>query len=77
MALNARAKLERLTKLRPADPDYAIFQAGVEYGEDQLKKKALGFLQAKYMADDAPDRGTPEATAILALARELSEELNK
>lgn len=75
MALDARAKLERLKNLRPGDPDYAIFTAGVEEGFNRGRKLSLDFLQEKYLADDAPDRGTPEANAILTLVRELTQHL--
>lgn len=56
------------------DPDYPIFEVGRKQGREEMRIKALTFLQDKYLSDDnRPDRGTPEAKAILQLAKELSE----
>jgi hypothetical protein len=57
------------------DPDYPIFEIGLKEGRAQMKKEALTFLQNKYLGENAPERGSIEAKAILQLARELSEEL--
>ena len=49
------------------------FKNGGIHGFDELKSAALSFLQAKYITDDdRPDRGTPEAEALLTVARELA-----
>lgn len=58
------------------DPDYPIFQAGVEEGQRAMRSKALTFLEQKYIGPNAPERGSVEGDAILTLARELSEELS-
>lgn len=42
------------------------FQEGVKKGHLDV----IDWLEKKYLAEDAPDRGTPEAQAILTLARE-------
>lgn len=63
----------------PRNPD-AAFELGVKTGTkitkqealDELRTEVLGFLEQKYMADDAPERGTAEANGILDLTRELS-----
>jgi len=73
MPLDARSKLDRLKRLKPGDPDFAIFKAGVEEGFNRGRKLSLDYLQEKYLGEDAPDRGTPEANAILTLARELTQ----
>lgn len=74
----SRTKLERFT-LAPAsmknDPEYPIFEAGLEEGRREYRVKALTFLQDKYLGPDAPERGSPEGNAILQLAKELSEHL--
>lgn len=44
---------------------------GVAEGRQIARKEAVDWLQHRYLADDAPDRGTPEASAILKLTREL------
>jgi hypothetical protein len=49
------------------------FKNGASHGFDELKQDVLSFLQDKYITDpNRPDRGTPEAEAILKLAGELS-----
>lgn len=58
------------------DPDFPLFQAGIDEGKLQMKRLALSFLEDKYLGPDAPARGTPEATAILTLANELSKYLH-
>lgn len=50
------------------------FKNGALHGFDELGQASLTFLQNKYITDDdRPDRGTPEAEAILKVARELSQ----
>lgn len=44
------------------------FQEGVEKGRQEI----VDWLQIAYLADDAPERGTPEAEAILTVARDAS-----
>lgn len=45
-------------------------QVGHEEGLKEGRLQILEWLEGKYFADDAPDRGTEEAKAILAVARE-------
>lgn len=48
------------------------FKNGAAHGFEELRMSALTFLQDKYITDpNRPDRGTPEAEAILTLASEL------
>lgn len=78
MATPSKTKLQRFITQPNAmknDPDYAIFEAGINEGRRQMRNQALTFLEKKYLGADAPDRDTPEAKAILSLAHELSEEL--
>lgn len=64
----------------PRNPESA-FELGVKTGTkitkqealDELRAQVLGFLEQKYMADDAPERGSAEANGILDLSREISE----
>lgn len=58
------------------DPEYPIFEAGVGEGRQVERKKALTFLQDKYIGPGAPERGSVEGDAILKLAHELAEYLN-
>lgn len=71
-----QAKLQRFIEAShtmKSDPDYPIFEVGRKQGREEMRVKALSFLQDKYLKDaNRPDRGTPEANAILKLARELS-----
>jgi hypothetical protein len=54
------------------DPTYPIFEQGVQLGARLAVKAMLDRLEAKYLTDeDRPDRHTPEAKAILEVAREL------
>jgi len=46
---------------------------GKQEGRTATRLEVINWLQSKYMGSGAPDRGTPEATAILKLTRELSE----
>jgi hypothetical protein len=49
------------------------FKSGASHGFDELRLEALTFLQEKYIVDEnRPDRGSPEAEALLKLARELA-----
>jgi hypothetical protein len=50
------------------------FKNGALHGFDELRGETLTFLQNKYISDDdRPDRGSPEAKAILKVAQELSQ----
>lgn len=49
-----------------------LYGTGVRDGNVLAFGEVLSHLEKKYMADDAPPRGTPEAEAILELAKELS-----
>jgi hypothetical protein len=42
-------------------------------GRTACRHEVIEWLQSKYMGSGRPERGTPEATAILKLTRELSE----
>lgn len=54
------------------------FKNGASHGFDELRMGALTFLQDKYITDpNRPDRGTPEAEAILTLAKELDTFFNE
>ncbi len=57
------------------DPFQRGMEAGIKEGKRIMARDMVTWLEHKYMAPDAPDRGTPEAEAILKLTRELSEEL--
>lgn len=55
------------------DPTFPIFEAGVNYGVGETRKEVLSYLEKKYIEDeDRPDRKSPEAKALLAVARDLS-----
>lgn len=60
----------------PSNPAKAYdlgFKNGASHGFDELRQDVLTFLQDKYITDpNRPERGTPEAEAILRLAGELS-----
>jgi hypothetical protein len=49
------------------------FKNGAKWGFTELRTDALSFLHDKYMGEGRPDRGSPEAKAILKLAGELAE----
>jgi hypothetical protein len=49
------------------------FKNGAKWGFVELRTEALSFLHDKYMGEDRPDRGSPEAEAILKVTKELSE----
>lgn len=54
------------------------FKNGASHGFDEFQQGALSWLQAKYLTDpDRPDRGTPEAEAILTLTREFKIHLDE
>jgi len=62
----------------PRNPDKA-FELGLKIGsqvtKDEVRNEVLTYLEKKYMADDAPARGTTAAQAILDVARDMSEYL--
>lgn len=58
------------------DPDFAIFQAGVQHGTLQMKSKVLGFLQDQYLSKEV-ERGSVRGNMLLKIARELSEYINR
>lgn len=45
---------------------------GFDEGLKKGRQEIVDYLQIAYLADDAPARGTPEAEAILTIAREAS-----
>ena len=54
-----------------------VWRAGYGAGFGDCRTQVLTFLEKKYIQnDDRPDRGSPQADAILQLARELAQELN-
>jgi len=53
------------------------YQTGIQDGLLMGYGEILSLLESKYMGHDAPGRGTPEATAILALAHELGNQLRE
>lgn len=70
---NARAK---------ADMDHpavkrglkAAYDDGEQAGLDQGRLEIIDFLEQRYLKDaDRPDRGTPQADAMLQLAREAAD----
>lgn len=76
MAISA-TKLARFIKTPTAmkkDPDYPIFQAGLEEGRRQANNDLLTFLEKKYINGDF-ERGSVEAEAILKVAGELGEHI--
>ena len=49
------------------------FKNGAKWGFVELRTGALSFLHDKYMDDETrPERGSPEAKAILKVASELA-----
>jgi hypothetical protein len=59
------------------DPDYPIFEAGLQEGRRQMQVKALTYLEDKYLsAPDRPDRNSPEAKWLLSMAKELKGHLS-
>jgi flagellar biosynthesis/type III secretory pathway protein FliH len=46
---------------------------GYEDGLEKGRLEVLDWLQEKYLADDAPARGSKKAQALLQLAREAAE----
>ncbi len=67
--------LKQVRILRAGDPDFQIFQAGMKEGKLEARKEVLSYLESKYMNQDN-ERGSVEANAILALAKELTEFFN-
>lgn len=65
------ANLSDRSGLDTSDP---VFRAGIQEGEQRATKKALDFLQAKYM-DKTHARGSIEAEAILTVAHDLAAHL--
>ena len=56
--------------------DDPVWKAGVEHGYATCRAEVLSHLEKCYIGDPGrPDRGTPEANAILKLARDLSAKL--
>lgn len=53
------------------NPVMGAMAQGRKEGREGLRKEVLDWLEAKYMAPEI-ERKTPEAEAILSLARELS-----
>ena len=49
------------------------FKNGAKWGFVELRTEALSFLHDQYMGEGRPDRGSPEAEALLKVAKELSE----
>ena len=62
--------------IKPEDPDYPIFEAGIKEGKRLMQSAALGFLEKEYL-DDAIERGSAKGEAILGLTRALSAFLKK
>jgi hypothetical protein len=62
----------------PRNPDKA-FELGLKIGtqttKDEVREEVLGYLEGKYMAADAPARGTAGAEAILEVTRDLAQYL--
>lgn len=72
MAISA-TKLKRFIERPDAmkkDPDYPIFQVGVEQGQGDERNRILTFLEKEYINGDF-ERGSVEAEAILTLAGRL------
>lgn len=59
------------------DPDYPIYQTGLEQGRADMRREILTFLEKEYMGEDAPERGTPKAAAILELAHKASQHMRE
>lgn len=56
------------------DPTFPIFELGFTTGRDETRDLVLTHLQDKYIHGiDRPQRGSPEAKALLSLATELAE----
>lgn len=70
----AKQKIDRLRKEASPEEkkllDY-LYEAGVEEGRQQMKKRALDFLQDQYMKPSVT-RNSPEGLAILGVAQDLS-----
>lgn len=62
----------------PRNPDKA-FELGLKIGgqitKDEVRIEVLTYLEQRYMAADAPARGTVGAQAILDVARDMAEYL--
>jgi len=54
-----------------------IYEQGLAEGNMMAYGEILTLLEAKYMGSEAPDRGSPEAKAILELAKELGNHLRE
>lgn len=55
----------------------AAIERAREEGRREGRQEVLDFLQQQYLSEDAPDRGTPEAEAILAVARAAADYMGK
>jgi hypothetical protein len=63
---------ERMKK----DPTFPIFELGYETGKREVADLIHEHLMDKYISGiDRPERGSPEAKALLGLATELTEKL--
>ena len=74
MAKMSQTKLDRFLKhpeTAKNDPDYPIFQAGVEEGIRRGKSLALGFLEPEYMSPEVT-RDSPKGQAILEVVAKLA-----
>lgn len=60
----------------PTSVDDPIFNAGVEEGRQQVRKEVLSHLEEQYMSNDIA-RSSPEAVAILDVAKSISTLLKK
>lgn len=47
-------------------------KGGVEEGRNEGRREILDWLENKYMGPDRPDRGSPEAKAILQLTNDAA-----
>ena len=58
----------------PADgPLRKAFDDGVQQGRKEARQEVLTWLEKKYVDTKGPERGSPEARAMLQLAKELAE----
>lgn len=55
----------------------AVREEGRTEGVQQGRKEILDWLESKYLGPDAPNRGTPEAVALLTLAGEAANYMKK
>lgn len=62
---------------KPQPPSHAktldrVRADGKLEGRSEVRNEVFGYLQKMYTGKDAPERGTPEAEAILKVTRDLS-----